>query len=113
MTKADDGTYEGVMDRSYTAITEIVEWMKTNGFTFTNSRSLKLGNANISATRKNYAINGDFEDELMGISGEIWGYVRLSVADGESADSVDGTNIAAIDDNFDKHVTLLSGWHFL
>lgn len=113
--KADDGTYTGVMDRSYLKIKEFVQFFK-NSVRFVNAGLLINGDPRYSTTRRNLVLNGDFETEKFGLTGEAWGYAPLDIDAGESANSIDGTNILKLENGeaFSRAIRVKrAGWYYL
>lgn len=95
--KGDDGTYEGVFDRSYLMNKAVIDWSQQYGVKW---RTLLTRPVEIFTNRKrqNLIINGDFKDELFGLSGTRWGMSEWSYSADETASySIDGSAIMSID----------------
>src|SRR5690606_16270294 len=96
--KADDGTFDGIMDRSYTTLKSMIRYLKSYEVQFTNSLELITSNPIDLDVRHNIIRNTNFETTKFGYTGEIWGLSSfLSVAEAEASSSIDGCNVALMD----------------
>jgi len=80
--KAEDGTTQGILDRSYNGLKALFDWLNNNGVQWMNEYDLRY--MENETRRINHAKNGDFNDELLGLTGEIWGYSTMTVDAGET-----------------------------
>jgi len=95
--KADEATTYGMEDRSYIIFKALFDWYNANGWTWTNAHYQQQSQTLI---RENLCRNGRFKDSIYGLTGEIWGLSDgvngLVVDAGETATSIDGSNVAKL-----------------
>jgi len=76
-TKAADGTVDGIYDRSYIGFKELHDWL--NQYNVQDVNSYDAGNYVPISKRCNLIPNSSLSDELLGLSGEIWGLSNLDI----------------------------------
>lgn len=94
--KAEDGTAQGILNRSYNLLTELAEFANDNDANWVY-RDTEITYPN----RINHFINSNFLTTMYGYSGEIWGWKKSTNnivvnAEETAASSFDGTNIITL-----------------